>query len=142
MTPTGSGTDLEGSYGIGKRQGLPLMIDRKVPLNTQVRAQDTGVETMQQLMRLTKRRRITGPEREAMATRLRDRYAQGASIRELMAQTGRSYGWTHRLLRESGAELRGRGGARPPRRTDPAQPTAGPATTSGTEERDQPPTAP
>ncbi|HEX2297955.1 MAG TPA: helix-turn-helix domain-containing protein, partial [Pseudonocardiaceae bacterium] len=33
------------------------------------------------------------------------------------AQTGRSYGWTHRLLRESGAALRGRGGAHPPRQT-------------------------
>ena len=63
-----------------------------------------------------KGRQITGPERDAIAARLRDRYAQGASIRDLMAETGRSYGWTHRLLRESGAVLRGRGGAHPPRR--------------------------
>ncbi|HEX2299164.1 MAG TPA: helix-turn-helix domain-containing protein [Pseudonocardiaceae bacterium] len=76
---------------------------------------------------LTKGRQITGPEREQIAVRLRDRYAQGASIRELMAQTGRSYGWTHRLLRESGAVLRGRGGAHPARRPDPA-PAAGPGT--------------
>ena len=47
--------------------------------------------------------------------------AQGASIRDLMAETGRSYGWTHRLLRESGVQLRGRGGAHPRRRTTPAQ---------------------
>lgn len=69
-----------------------------------------------QLRPLTKGRRITGPEREKIAAVLRDRYAQGASIRDLMEQTGRSYGWTHRLLRESGAVLRGRGGAHPVRR--------------------------
>lgn len=66
---------------------------------------------------LTKGRRITGPERDKIATWLRNRYAQGASIRDLMAETGRSYGWTHRLLRESGTPLRGRGGAHPPRQT-------------------------
>ncbi|MGH4027234.1 MAG: helix-turn-helix domain-containing protein [Pseudonocardiaceae bacterium] len=32
-------------------------------------------------------------------TGLRDRYAQGASIRDLMEQTGRSYGWSYRLQR-------------------------------------------
>ena len=67
---------------------------------------------------LTKGRQITGPEREQIAARLRDRYAQGASIRELMTLTGRSYGWVYRLLRESGTVLRGRGGAHPPQRTD------------------------
>ncbi|HEX2298570.1 MAG TPA: helix-turn-helix domain-containing protein [Pseudonocardiaceae bacterium] len=70
---------------------------------------------------LTKGRQITGPEREQVAARLRERYAQGASIRELMTLTGRSYGWTHRLLRESGAVLRGRGGAHTnPRHSRPA----------------------
>ncbi|HEX2299038.1 MAG TPA: helix-turn-helix domain-containing protein [Pseudonocardiaceae bacterium] len=47
---------------------------------------------------LTKGRQITGPEREKIAARLRERYSQGASIRDLMAQTGRSYGWTYRML--------------------------------------------
>jgi len=70
---------------------------------------------------LTKGRRITGPEREQIATRLRESYTRGASIRELMALTGRSYGWVHRLLRESGAVLRGRGGARPHGETKPAR---------------------
>ncbi|MGH4025218.1 MAG: helix-turn-helix domain-containing protein [Pseudonocardiaceae bacterium] len=74
---------------------------------------------------LTKGRQITGIERDQIAAQLKDRYAQGASIRDLMAQTGRSYGWTHRLLRESGAVLRGRGGAHPPRDAD-LTPTAGP----------------
>ena len=74
----------------------------------------TGKDIVQrtELTPLTKGRQITGPERDQIAARLRDRYAQGASIRDLMAQTGRSYGWTYRLLRESGATLRGRGGAR------------------------------
>ena len=69
-----------------------------------------------QLGPLTKGRQITGQEREQIAARLRDRYSQGASIRDLMEQTGRSYGWTYRLLRESGVVLRGRGGAHPRRR--------------------------
>ena len=75
-----------------------------------------GVRASTELSPLAKGRRITGPEREEVAARLRDRYTQGASIRELMTLTGRSYGWTHRLLRESGAVLRGRGGAHAKRR--------------------------
>jgi hypothetical protein len=90
----------------------------------------TNREQVRHLNRLTKGRRITGPERDTIATRLRDAYAQGASIRELTEQTGRSYGWTHRLLRESGAQLRGRGGARPTRRTKPTRAAAGPVTTA------------
>ncbi|MGH4026925.1 MAG: helix-turn-helix domain-containing protein, partial [Pseudonocardiaceae bacterium] len=62
-----------------------------------------------QLTPWTKGRQVTGPERDQIAAQLRERYDRGASIRDLMAQTGRSYGWTHRLLRESGAQLRGRG---------------------------------
>ena len=78
---------------------------------------------------LTKGRQITGPEREKIAARLRDRYDQGASIRDLTAQIGRSYGWTHPLLRESGVQLRGRGGAHPPRPTGPAVAATTPGTT-------------
>ena len=77
--------------------------------------------TRARLTPLMKGRQITGPERDQIAAQLRDRYAQGASIRDLMAQTGRSYGWTYRLLRESGTTLRGRGGAHPPRHTDPGR---------------------
>ena len=74
-----------------------------------------------QLRPLTKGRQITGPEREKIAAVLRERYAQGASIRDLMEQTGRSYGWTHRLLTESGAALRGRGGAHRSRQGEPTR---------------------
>lgn len=60
---------------------------------------------------LGKGRRITGDERGALSTTLRQRYESGASIRSLAAETGRSYGFVHRVLLESGAQLRGRGGA-------------------------------
>ena len=59
---------------------------------------------------LKKGRRIVGAERESLTDEVRQRYNNGASIRELATDTGRSYGFIHRLLVESGAELRGRGG--------------------------------
>jgi hypothetical protein len=55
--------------------------------------------------------RVSGDVREALGRELREAYEAGASIRELAAQTGRSYGFVHRLLGESGASYRGRGGA-------------------------------
>ncbi|MCU0279399.1 MAG: helix-turn-helix domain-containing protein [Candidatus Nanopelagicales bacterium] len=57
-----------------------------------------------------KGRRITGAEREKMTASLKKQYDKGASIRELAAETGRSYGFVHRLLVESETQLRGRGG--------------------------------
>ncbi len=60
---------------------------------------------------LAKGKRITGAERESLAKDLKQRYSAGASIRELAAETNRSYGFIHRLLSDSGAKLRGRGGA-------------------------------
>jgi len=55
--------------------------------------------------------RITGVSREKLAAQVTKKYEGGASIRELAESTGRSYGFVHRLLRESGATMRGRGGA-------------------------------
>jgi hypothetical protein len=60
---------------------------------------------------LKKGSRVTGTERDRLATDLRRRYDSGASIRMLASSTGRSYGFVHRILSESGASLRGRGGA-------------------------------
>lgn len=60
---------------------------------------------------VTKGRRITGAERQTLTDEVRSKYEQGASIRELAEQTGRSYGFIHRLLSESGTALRGRGGS-------------------------------
>jgi len=59
-----------------------------------------------------KGRRIVGAERETLAKDLVRRYANGESIRALAASTGRSYGFVHRVLTESGVQLRQRGGAR------------------------------
>lgn len=55
--------------------------------------------------------RITGAQRKKLATDLKKAYQKGQSIRELAATHGRSYGWVHRVLSESGVTLRGRGGA-------------------------------
>ena len=60
---------------------------------------------------LSKGRRITGNDRDKLAADLRKKYDAGKSIRELAAATGRSYGFVHRILSESGTTLRGRGGA-------------------------------
>jgi predicted transcriptional regulator len=54
---------------------------------------------------------ITGTQREKLATDLKTKYEKGASIRALAEQTGRSYGFVHRVLAETGVQLRGRGGA-------------------------------
>ena len=60
---------------------------------------------------LKKGSRVTGGDRDRLAADLRRKYDGGASIRTLADATGRSYGFVHRLLTESGAGLRGRGGA-------------------------------
>jgi len=54
--------------------------------------------------------RVTGVERDKLSTGLKKKYDNGASIRELAASTGRSYGFVHRVLSEAGVNLRGRGG--------------------------------
>jgi enoyl-CoA hydratase/carnithine racemase len=60
---------------------------------------------------LKKGSRVTGSERNSLAADLRRKYDSGSSIRSLAESTGRSYGFVHRILTESGAALRGRGGA-------------------------------
>src|SRR5690349_25112366 len=64
-----------------------------------------------------KGRRIVGSERQSLAKDLVRRYMSGESIRALAVSTGRSYGFVHRILTESGVQLRQRGGARRRRRT-------------------------
>lgn len=56
-------------------------------------------------------RKVSGPERAKLAADLKKAYESGVSIRALAASTGRSYGFVHGLLIESGASLRSRGGA-------------------------------
>ncbi len=48
--------------------------------------------------------------REELVNELRHEYEGGASIRTLVANTGRSYGSIHSMLRESGTTMRSRGG--------------------------------
>jgi hypothetical protein len=60
---------------------------------------------------LKKGTRVTGADRVKLASDLKKRYNSGESIRSLAASTGRSYGFIHRILSESGVALRGRGGA-------------------------------
>jgi len=55
--------------------------------------------------------RVTGADRDKLATTLKARYDAGESIRSLATATGRSYGFIHRILTETGVALRGRGGA-------------------------------
>jgi hypothetical protein len=68
-------------------------------------AEETPVATLQ------KGARITGADRKKLGTELKKAYAKGTSIRDLAQAHGRSYGFVHRVLTESGALLRGRGGA-------------------------------
>ncbi|MFJ5984489.1 helix-turn-helix domain-containing protein [Lentzea sp. NPDC092896] len=58
-----------------------------------------------------KGQRITGEVRAQMAADLKKKYEKGASIRALVGATGRSYGFVHRILGESGVVMRERGGA-------------------------------
>jgi len=60
---------------------------------------------------LKKGARVTGNDRSKLAGELKKKYTGGASIRALAEETGRSYGFVHRMLSESGVSLRGRGGA-------------------------------
>lgn len=52
----------------------------------------------------------TSQNRDELLSELRRAYEGGASIRSLVARTGRSYGSIHSLLRESGTTMRSRGG--------------------------------
>ena len=60
---------------------------------------------------LRKGTRVTGADRSKLAADLKTRYDSGESIRSLATATGRSYGFIHRILTETGVALRGRGGA-------------------------------
>ena len=60
---------------------------------------------------LKKGSRVTGGDRDKLAADLKKKYEGGQSIRLLAQSSGRSYGFVHRILSESGASLRGRGGA-------------------------------
>ncbi|MGK5731386.1 helix-turn-helix domain-containing protein [Streptomyces sp. URMC 124] len=66
---------------------------------------------------------LTGHDRQREAERLAPLYRAGATIRQLAADTGRSYGVTRNLLLFAGVKLRQRGGE--PRPTPTSTPGAG-----------------
>ena len=74
---------------------------------------------------LAKGSRISGPQRTTLASQYAKRYTGGESIRTIAEEAGRSYGFVHNVLKESGVVLRGRGGAtRGAKKTVPAEQTA------------------
>jgi hypothetical protein len=60
---------------------------------------------------LAKGSRITGAQRDTLASQFAKRYLAGESIRKIADDAGRSYGFVHGVLAESNVALRGRGGA-------------------------------
>lgn len=60
---------------------------------------------------IDKHKRVTGTQRRQLGALLKKKYENGTSIRALADDLQRSYGFVHRLLLESGASLRGRGGS-------------------------------
>ena len=72
---------------------------------------DEGPGRRDDVVELAKGKRVTGGDRVSLSDQLKKKYEGGASIRALAEETGRSYGFVHRILSESGATLRGRGGA-------------------------------
>lgn len=65
---------------------------------------------MPPVTKVEKGKRVTGSARTRMGAALKKKYEKGASIRTLARLTGRSYGFVHRILSESGVQLRARGG--------------------------------
>lgn len=53
--------------------------------------------------------RISGAARRKVTPKIKKRYLHGVSIRRLAEETGRSYGFIHRILVEAGVTLRSRG---------------------------------
>ena len=83
---------------------------------------------------LTKGARITGDQRSTLGAAFGQRYAGGESIRSIASDTGRSYGFVHGVLKESGATLRGRGGATRGPRRDGADKLDAQTSSAGTEQ--------
>ena len=83
---------------------------------------------------LTKGARITGDQRSTLGAAFGQRYAGGESIRSIAQDTGRSYGFVHGVLKETGAPLRGRGGATRGPRRDGADKLDAQASSAGNEQ--------
>lgn len=60
---------------------------------------------------MPKNKQITGNARGKLAADFKQKYDDGASIRAIAEEHGRSYGFVHALLGEAKVTMRGRGGA-------------------------------
>lgn len=69
------------------------------------------ITEVENVTEIKKGARLTGADRDKLAAELARKYESGSSIRALAEETGRSYGFVHRVLSESDVTLRGRGGA-------------------------------
>jgi len=96
-----------GDIKIGVARGQPLSAEDDGAWQRQF----DDLEGTATVADLKKGARITGAQRDKLATDLKKKYEKGASIRALAESTGRSYGFVHRVLSETGVTLRGRGGA-------------------------------
>ena len=61
------------------------------------------------MTKLNKRVQLTSTRRSKLARDITARYAAGASIRDLADYYGRSYGFVHRIVFDSGTPLHNRG---------------------------------
>lgn len=55
-------------------------------------------------------KRLTPEQRSSLGLELKAKYESGATLRELSEQSGRSFGWIHKVLEENGTQMRPRGG--------------------------------
>src|SRR5215210_3222239 len=98
-----------------QRSSDPLIIDHEMSIIDLVRRRTQSAMTSTQggavAKALAKGSRISGAQRTTLATQYAKRYAGGESIRKIADDAGRSYGFVHNVLKESGVSLRGRGGA-------------------------------
>lgn len=62
------------------------------------------------MVRIKKQQRILGEARDRIRAQIARKYERGMSIRALAAETGRSYGFIHRIVTESDVPMRARGG--------------------------------
>ena len=73
---------------------------------------------MAELPKLKKSKKLVGKERDKLKVKARRKYDTGVSIRSIAQELGRSYGFAHKLLEDSGVEFRERGSRRVRRLSD------------------------
>lgn len=61
---------------------------------------------------LSPAKQIRGADRALLGAEFAEKYKEGASVRALAEECGRSYGFVHRLLVEHGVKMRAVGGRR------------------------------